>query len=364
RIPDPRILRPVPVLSPNELASLTRAFNQTVDELSRTTVSKAYLDNVIESILDTVIVTTPEGIIRTVNPAAAELLEIPRQDLVGRSIAAFLGPVWTRLEDPQPAWDRDTEITMRSGRTLHVSLSRSVMRGTEGAVLGFVFVAKDMSERKRSEDELRAALAEKEVLFKEINHRVKNNLQIVSSLLNLHARQVLEPTAGEILRDSRKRIQAMALVHEMLYRTGTPSQLDLAAYLHSLAGHLMASHGTVTHRIQVQTTLDRPLTSLDVAIPCGLIVNELVTNSLKHGFPEGSPGEIVIELANSTKGHYRITVRDNGIGWPQRPTPIPPSSLGLRLVRSLAEQLGGSLRQSNENGARVDLEFPRTLPPG
>ncbi|MGE4181626.1 MAG: ATP-binding protein, partial [Limisphaerales bacterium] len=82
------------------------------------------------------------------------------------------------------------------------------------------------------------------------------------------------------------------------------------------------------------------------------------------GFPEGSPGEIVIELANSTKGHYRITVRDNGIGWPQRPTPIPPSSLGLRLVRSLAEQLGGSLRQSNENGARVDLEFPRTLPPG
>lgn len=358
RIPEPAGFEPVPVLSRNELAALTRAFNRTVDELSRTTVSKIYLDNVIESILDTVIVTTPDGRIRTANPAGASLLEIPREDLVGRDISEFIGQDWRGSPDGWRTQDRDTVVRTRSGRILHVSLSCSVMRGDGESNLGIAFVAKDVSERNRTEDQLRSALEEKEILFKEINHRVKNNLQIIQSLLNLHARQTMDSTAREILRDSQNRIQAMALVHDMLYRSEAPSQIDLAEYLRGLAVHLTASHGSAMHRIQVESDAGSHLTSLDTAIPCGLIINELVTNSLKHGFPDGAAGEIMIGLRRTPEGHYRVTVRDNGIGLPESAPLASATSLGLRLVHTLVEQLGGTLRQQNDCGARVEVEFP------
>lgn len=337
----------------DELRMLVHAFNRTVDELSRTTVSQAFLDSIIESMVDALVVATPDGTIRTANPAAAALFGAPREAMLGKPVADFIPP-------QDPGWPDHVHaleivIRARDGRDIPVRLSRSVIRAGNGADQGTAFVAQDITDRKRAEERIRMALEEKEVLFKEIHHRVKNNLQIIASLLSLQARQLAD--GGALLQESRNRIRVMALVHEMLYRSETPARIDFRDYLVSLTEHLMSSYGGRTRRIRLASELAPVSLSLDAAIPCGLIINELVTNSLKHAFPHGADGEIVVELNASADGGYYLAVRDDGVGLPADFGIDATRSLGLRLVRTLTEQIGGSLRISSSPGARFEIAF-------
>jgi len=210
-------------------------------------------------------------------------------------------------------------------------------------------------QRLRAERSILASLREKEVLLKEIHHRVKNNMQIVSSLLSLQAREVTDPAVLELLAQSRGRILSMALVHEDLYQTGNLAQVDFRRYLGRLAERVRSgAAGSGGARLELE--LDELALPVDQAIPLGLLCNELLTNAFKHAFPGGGPGLVRVTLANQA-GAVLLEVRDNGVGLPPDFSPQAGTTLGMHLVWGLAEQLRGEITAASERGAVFTLRF-------
>jgi len=216
-----------------------------------------------------------------------------------------------------------------------------------------------LTEEARRKDEflarLGASLKEKEVLMREIQHRVKNNLQVVSSLLSLQSTHLGDAQARSAFTDCENRVRSMALVHEMLYQSPDLSTLDSAAYMHDLVRHLLHSN-PVPSRVEVRVDIDDHIVlSADVAIPCALIVTELVSNALRHAFPDKRQGVISIEL-HGRNGGYVLKVSDNGIGTATDIRPTSPS-LGLKLVTALTRQLDGTLHMRSEGGCEFEVSF-------
>ncbi|MGB8647391.1 MAG: histidine kinase dimerization/phosphoacceptor domain -containing protein [Anaerolineae bacterium] len=216
----------------------------------------------------------------------------------------------------------------------------------------------EMTDRlKAHEDQLEAGVREKEVLLQEIHHRVKNNMQIIASLLNLQLGTLTDPVARATLRDSQTRIRAMALVHEKLYRSTDLSRIDLETYIRSLTASLYHTYAPNLRQIEMTLALQPIGLGIDRAIPCGLILNELVTNALKHAFPNGQPGNIQVELTATPDGRVRLAVSDNGVGLPDGLDIEKLDSLGLQLVDTLTAQIGGQLEISRAAGARFTITF-------
>lgn len=218
-------------------------------------------------------------------------------------------------------------------------------------------IAVDITQRARMEQQLRTSLAEKTALLKEVHHRVKNNLQVVSSLLNLQAVRSKNAELADGLRQTQRRIRSMALLHESLYRSESLARVPLAPYLRNLCRHLFNSFGPPALRIAPRFHLEEVSLALDQAIPCGLLVNELLSNALKHAFPNERAGEIVLELRASAEG-VSVQVADDGVGLPPDLDLLQAESLGLRLVASLTQQLGGRLEVRRERGTTVRVVFP------
>ncbi len=230
-----------------------------------------------------------------------------------------------------------------------------------GAVAATALVlAAAVTERRRAREQLRASLEEKEVMLKEIHHRVKNNLQVISSLLNLQSRYMEAKPPQEILRESRDRIRSMALIHDKLYRSKNLSRIDFAEYVRSLAADLFRSYGVNGNTVQLRVNIQDVLINVDAATTCGLIINELVSNSLKHAFPAGRKGEITIDLCSESDGKLRLSIADNGIGLPRGFDFKNTESLGLKLVRILTDQLRGSVELDSSSGAQFNIVF--TIP--
>ena len=221
----------------------------------------------------------------------------------------------------------------------------------------FTVILRDVTERMITEERIRTSLREKEALLKEIHHRVKNNLQVVSSLLGLQSRVVSDPETRRMFQESQDRVHSMALLHESLYQSHNLSQINFPEYIRQLAAHLFHSYGVAADRIHLRTDLDSLSLHLDAAVPCGLIINELVSNSLKYAFPDGRKGEIRIELRENFDGTTRLLVADNGIGLKADVDWVNTRSLGLRLVRTLAEQLGAKIEVNSRAGMEVRLAF-------
>ena len=221
----------------------------------------------------------------------------------------------------------------------------------------FTVILRDVTERMLNEERIRASLREKEALLKEIHHRVKNNLQVVSSLLGLQSRAVTDPETRKMFQESQDRVHSMALLHESLYQSHNLSQINFPEYIRQLAAHLFHSYGVAAERIHLQTDLDDLLLHLDAAVPCGLIINELISNSLKYAFPDGREGRIRIEVRGVSDGTTRLVVADNGVGLRADIDWVNTRSLGLRLVRTLAQQLGAQLEVSTTEGMEVRLAF-------
>ena len=199
-------------------------------------------------------------------------------------------------------------------------------------------------EQKRAEDSLVASLKEKEALLKEVHHRVKNNMQVITSLLRLEANRINHPTTRSVLKNMQNRIMAMAALHETVYRSNDFSRVDLATYLRQLTGQLSRSLVATPGQVSFQLDLLAVEIGLDQAIPCGLIVNELASNALKHAFPGGRTGQVRIELKQPGPDELQLTVSDDGSGLPADFEAARAKSLGLQLVSDLARQLGGRLR--------------------
>ena len=221
---------------------------------------------------------------------------------------------------------------------------------------------RDVSARKRAEALLRASLEEKTALLKEVHHRVKNNLQVVASLLNLQASQINNPAILSALRDTQGRIRSMALLHETLYNEDNVARANCAAYLGHLCTYLIQTFGPESGRIRLEQRIAPVELDLDNAIPCGLIVNELVSNAFKHAFPGNRSGQITVELRLDANGCLVLSVADDGVGLPAGSHSGRPGSLGMKLIRGLASQINASLDIKGPPGTVTQIVLPAQGP--
>mgnify|MGYP000892856957 CR=1 FL=1 len=216
-------------------------------------------------------------------------------------------------------------------------------------------------EMKDAQEQIRKSLREKEVLLKEIHHRVKNNLQVIHSMLNLQLPYIKDKQALEVFKDCQTRIYSIALIHEKLYQSESLARVDLAAYFRSLTGNVFLSYGVDEREVKSEIVVEDIHLPINSLIPCALIVNELVSNAIKHAFPPDRPrqvpGKILVALQRGSGGSLVLTVKDNGVGLPEGFDIRRKASLGLRLVHVLARQLNGSLSISSTNGSEFRLEF-------
>jgi two-component sensor histidine kinase len=200
-----------------------------------------------------------------------------------------------------------------------------------------------------------ASLEEKEALLKEIHHRVKNNLQLISSLLNLQAARIADPAVAELFADSRNRVRSMALVHENLYRAGNFARISMEAHIQNLCAHLIRAYGGHSRTVELVTDIEDLQLDIDRAVSCGLIINELVSNALKHAFPGGRAGRITVALSLLDEKRCALTVSDDGVGLPSGYG--DRDSLGLQLVQDLTQQLRGTIAVSHDKGTSFTISF-------
>lgn len=250
-------------------------------------------------------------------------------------------------------------VNIRKDGTKFISfLSASILLSPTGEVIGSMGVSRDITESKNAEKQIKDALKEKEILLKEVHHRVKNNLQVISSILNLQSSYVSDENTLNILRESQNRIKSMAFIHESLYQNKDFAQIKFSEYVVNLSNNLVHSYGLNNNLIDLKLEIDEVFLNLDDSIPCGLIINELVSNALKYAFSDNEKGEIEIKVKN--KGEYLyLCVADNGKGLPNDFSIENTQTLGLQLVSSLCEQLNAELKLSSKQGkgACFEIEF-------
>ena len=282
------------------------------------------------------------------------------EQVMGRSIHELLGPELFEKNRPYveavlagQRQDFPRTIVGPDGVTRY-SQASYIPDVQGGQVEGFFVLVTDVTDRVKAEQALQRALAEKETLLKEVYHRVKNNLQVVQSLLSLQARGVGNETVRVAFAEMGQRVRAMALVHEQLYRAADLSAVVLQDYVRDLLHQMAAAHATDHEAVAISQQVDPIEVGVDVAIPLGLLITELVGNSFKHGFPSGGPGRIDVHIVREGQG-FRVSVVDDGVGLPEQLDPARTRSIGLQLAQALAGQLGGELHFGPRPGAHIWL---------
>ncbi|MCR4438178.1 MAG: PAS domain S-box protein [bacterium] len=326
---------------------------------------RSYLQALIEHNPLAIAAMDREGKVTLCNGAFERLFQYERAEMMGQSVDALLANA-EQLDEAQ-------ELTRRviAGERVHAVRRRCRKDGTEvdvelfgvpvmiqGAHYGAFVIYQDITQRKRAEEELVSSLKEKELLLKEIHHRVKNNMQVISSLLSLQSSYISDPRALAIFNDSQNRVKSMALIHEKLYQSKNLSRVDFAEYTKSLTSHLFDSYGVDPERITMDVQVNGIDLAIDSGISCGLIVNELVSNALKHAFPDGRKGKVTVGLERAN-GSYVLKVSDDGVGFPAHVDFRNTESLGLQLVNTLTDQLEGTIELSaNGGGTTFTICFP------
>jgi two-component sensor histidine kinase len=261
---------------------------------------------------------------------------------------------------------REAEAALKQAKD---TLERTVQERTAELNALTAELRADLAQRQQIEQELRdsqarlqAAVQEKEVLLAEVYHRIKNNLQIISSLLDLQADMVADPQVRALFEDSQQRIQAVALLHESLSQARNVARIPAAEYINRLSRQLFQAYAPPGDRITLSIQADPIWIDVRNAVPCGLLVNELLSNSLKYAFPGDQGGEITITLRAAREGQMVLIVRDTGIGFPADVDFRRTDSLGLQLVCLLTEQLGGTIELERASGTQWMLRFPISNP--
>ena len=331
-----------------------------------------------------------DDVIQFVNDQFCDMVGYSRNELIG-NVASELLPVEddrnlvkekNRLRAQGTSDQYELQLKKKSGEFIWVHISGAPVMDSKDVVIGSIGVQTDITERVRAEEalrrahdelelrvkertkelaetneELKTSLKEKEVLIKEVHHRVKNNLQVISSLLNLQSRNIEDQATLGVLMESQNRVRSIALIHEKLYGSEDLAQIDFAEYIQNLISHLFSSYGVNSDAIAMKIDVDDVLLEVDTAIPCGLIINELASNSLKHAFPDGREGEIGIELCSDNNGKLDLIVGDNGIGFPSDIDFRNTRSLGLQLVVRLVKQLKGTIEHVEDGGNKFKIRF-------
>ncbi|MBF0328878.1 MAG: MASE1 domain-containing protein [Nitrospirae bacterium] len=220
----------------------------------------------------------------------------------------------------------------------------------------------DITERKRTDEQIKRSLEEKTVMLKEIHHRVKNNMQVIYSLLSLQAKSIADETVRDNLEESKNRVKSMAMIHERLYRSADLAHIEFKDYLKSLAGSIANTYRI--HDVAISVDMEPVFLDVNMGIPCGLIVNELLSNSLKYAFPEGKKGTVKVGINRDGEGNYVLFVEDNGIGFPAEIDFLNTKTLGLELVKGLTRQINGKAELSRGAGTRFSITFPDSADTG
>jgi PAS domain S-box-containing protein len=324
--------------------------------------------------------TDVNGRVTSWNPGAERLFGYTRREMMGQP-ASCLFPVEDQragvlekeisriLADDQQQDSR--WLVRKDGSQFWAQWITEAVRDEAGQIRGVAKVLRDETERRRSEQILRASLAEKEALLREIHHRVKNNLQVVVSLLSLQAQQIDDPVAGEMFRDTEIRVRSIAAIHENLYTSEDLAEIEFGAYASGLIEELFALYGVAKDRIGFQFVAEDMALTITQAIPLGLILNELVVNCFKHAFGDGRSGTIRVSLRYAKEllaphqtlddGLAEMCVEDDGSGLPENFDLGSQTSMGLYLVRILSRQLQGEVQCHAAEPTRICVRFPLTL---
>jgi len=299
-------------------------------------------------------------LITEVNTRALSLLGFDKDTLSGRPLSVLMPETVSRTlvaDRIRKEWKlptMETVLNRSDGTTVPVLISGA---GTPDGMV--ILNVTDISDRKTAEDQLQHSLMEKEILLREVHHRVKNNMQVISGLIELQSTQITDPEIRRLFQETYNRIKTMALIHESLYRSKDYVHLDFSAYLRELVSYLLASYGRTMNEITVDIQLRVTRLDMDVAIPCGLIANELLSNALKHGFPDGRHGTISIRLDSSGPDMCEFVVSDDGVGMPPDFDILKVKTFGLQLINGLAShQMRGTVDLERGNGTTVRVHFP------
>jgi PAS domain S-box-containing protein len=345
----------------DETGNLIRTIGTAQDITERKRAELEY-KTILSTALDGFYVTDSQGRILDVNDSYCSMTGYSRNELLNMRIKDIEAAETEEIILQRIAkiikvgWDRfETRHKCKDGRIVDIEASVNYMGVGSGKF--FVFM-RDVTERKHAEDQIKASLEEKGILLREIHHRVKNNMQIISSLLNLQAGYIEDKKYLEMFKESQNRIYTMSLVHEKLYRSKDFTKINFKDYIHNLANGVFQSYSGMSSNILLNLNIENVELGIDSAIPCGLIINELVTNSLKYAFPDEKKGEIKIVLVNINGNEYELTVSDNGIGIPEDLDFRKTETLGLHLVSSLAEyQLSGKIKLDRSRGTEFSIRF-------
>lgn len=312
---------------------------------------EAKFRGLLESAPDSIVVVDTQGKIVIVNGQTEKLFNYPKDELIGQPIEILIpdrlkdihvkyrnGYISHPIVRPMGAGRRLTG-RKKDGTEIPVEISLSPLETEQGTLI--TSIVRDITDRRRDEDQVKATLQEKEALLKEIHHRVKNNLQVTSSLLRLQSEYIHDESARELFAESQNRIRSMALVHEKLYRSSDLSRINFFEYADSLAKLLFRSFGVKPHIIQLKIEGEPVFLSIESAVPCGLIVNELLSNSLKHAFPKNRSGTICIKVEHNPTNQIVMEISDDGVGLPEGFNLKKIETLGLQLVQTLTQQLNG-----------------------
>ncbi|MEA3487040.1 MAG: histidine kinase dimerization/phosphoacceptor domain -containing protein, partial [Thermodesulfobacteriota bacterium] len=248
------------------------------------------------------------------------------------------------------------KIISKDGQEKWVDLAgTTTMLG--GSPAGLITII-DITARKLAEEETRRSLREKESLLAEIHHRVKNNMQIITSLLSLQSKEIKDERALSLIKNCEDRIRSMSLVHEKLYLSEDLSRIDFHDYMEDLSARLFQVHRVDSNAVGFSSHIKDVSFNIETAIPLGLIINEIISNAIKHAFPEGRKGNIAVELTQNTKAEeYTLTVTDDGIGFPEGTDYRNTETFGLQLVEMLTEQLNGTIKLDRSKGTSFKIVF-------
>jgi PAS domain S-box-containing protein len=343
----------------DEIVQRKYAEQEVLDALS-------YTRSVIEANPDLMVVLDREGAILDVNTAAESLTGIPREELIGSSYSRYLmddatpRDILARLLS-QGRINYTLQLRRSDGHVIPVSVNSTLFRGNDSSDARIIVAAHDITRQKQDEAVIRAALDEQVILLREVHHRVKNNLQIIISLTNLQMRQTDDPGVKQIMSETQNRVRAMSLVHEKLYRSESLSRIDFADYTRFLATQLFSYYGMDTRRVRLDFAMAKIMVDINMAVPLGLMMNELISNALKHAFPNGRDGVIRIG-GHDVDNTITLVVADTGVGIPGDLDWKNTASLGMRLVTSLIDQVDGTIVLDRAGGTTFTITVKRETP--
>ena len=322
------------------------------------------LGNAIESTTEMICITDMNNRFIFINKAFRDKYGYNEEEILGKEVE-IIGSVKNLPEIHQivfndtkkGSWEGELINTKKNGAEFPILLTTSQIKDKWDNVVGYIGVARDITELKNDYDNLRHSLKEKEILLKEVYHRVKNNMQVISSLLNIQSQSVTEPVAAELFKETQNRVRIMQLIHEKLYKSQDLSKIDFSHYIRDLTDQLRRAY-PISKNIGLKIKSEGVFLGVDRAIPCGLIINELVSNAYKYAFKDSpKKGEIKIVLTSAEPGKYILIVEDNGAGIPAEININETESLGMMLITTLTEQLEGSLELDRSHGTKFTIRF-------